>query len=327
MSNILDTLLLVALPASGKSEVRRYLRSVEPGKCIDEFHLGPNVQLDDFPYVHLMRRIDEELNALGEGSEFFHAGDRPFKDPRDWGTLVELLNEDYHDLVAKKIANAQSAAQLLLDRVDSARAKVGAEPLLPRLRGDHRARICDKLEKEARDLLLEKESTYPASLEGKTLVIEFARGGKDGSTMPLAAPFGYAHSIGRLAPEILEKATVLYVWVTPEESRRKNTARTDPNDPGSILHHGVPTEVMLNDYGCDDMTHMVESSDKPDHITIEAHGKTWHLPVARFDNREDKTSFVRGEPTDWAAADVEALHNGLSEGLTTLWKLRNRNAP
>jgi len=49
MSRLIDVLLLVALPASGKSEVRRYLASLTPEQCRDEMHLGPTVQLDDYP--------------------------------------------------------------------------------------------------------------------------------------------------------------------------------------------------------------------------------------------------------------------------------------
>ena len=65
MNNVIDTLLLLALPASGKSEVRKYLAWLSPEKCRDDFGVGPNVQLDDFPYVHFMRRVDETLEKLG----------------------------------------------------------------------------------------------------------------------------------------------------------------------------------------------------------------------------------------------------------------------
>ena len=64
MTNKLDTVLLLALPASGKSETRTYLKSLSAEQCLRDFHLGSTVQLDDFPYVHLMRRIDEELAAM-----------------------------------------------------------------------------------------------------------------------------------------------------------------------------------------------------------------------------------------------------------------------
>ena len=59
MSQLLDTILLFSLPASGKSEVRRYLASLTPDQCQNDFHMGPTLQLDVYPYVHLMHRIDD----------------------------------------------------------------------------------------------------------------------------------------------------------------------------------------------------------------------------------------------------------------------------
>ena len=311
----LDIVLLLALPASGKSEVRRYLKSVTPAQCRADFHMGETVQLDDFPYVHLMRRIDDELEAVEAPRVFFQAGDRPFQNPLDWGTLIELVNEDYADLVARKVAKPASAAALLFDRLDAASAAVGAPRRLASLPETTRSVVAEKLEREARELLDEKHAGYPDSLEGKTMVIEFARGGPDGSTCPLNPPFGYEYSLGRLAPEILEKASILYVWVTPEESRRKNFARTDPNDPGSILHHGVPLSVMLGDYGCDDLAYLESVSERPGTVTVKVGGRSFHLPVGRFDNRIDKTSFLRNERADWTSDEVAGVHAGLKGAL------------
>jgi len=113
------------------------------------------------------------------------------------------------------------------------------------------------------------------------------------------------------------------VWVTPEESRRKNTERANPKkqQAGSVtlsLHHGVPMAVMMNEYGCDDMAYLMEQSGQPDTVKVEAHGKTYMLPIARFDNRQDKTTFVREDPSQWAKEDVAALHAGLAEALAKL---------
>ena len=55
-NNVFKVVLLQALPASGKSEVRNFMAHVEPGRLQEEFHIGENLQLDDFPYVHMMRR-------------------------------------------------------------------------------------------------------------------------------------------------------------------------------------------------------------------------------------------------------------------------------
>lgn len=318
MAKTLDTVLLFALPASGKSEVRKYLALLDPKTCAEDFHLGPTVQLDDFPYVHLMRRIAETLGELGQERIFFPSTDKPFTDARDWGTLIELLNEDHANLVAGRADEPESAATWLFDRLDRARQKVGAPALLGSLDPAVRAQVASAIEVEAREQAKNLAAEHPDSLVGKTIVLEAARGGPAGSPMPLEAPYGYQYSISRLSPELLENATILYIWVTPEESRRKNDARADPNDPGSILHHGVPLDVMLGDYGCDDMAWLIEQSKKPGHIQIEAHGRTFDIPVARFDNRKDKTSFVRADKADWNPADVKALHDGLQAALLEL---------
>lgn len=318
MSANFDTILLLALPASGKSEVRRYLASLPAEVQRRDFHVGSSVQLDDYPYVHMMRRLSQEMRAMGMEPAFFYSDVHSMKEPRDWGTLIELVNLDYFDLAAGRRIEPMHAGSWLLDRFEQARANLGIPSPWSSLSPDERAALADRIDREAVQLVADKNAGVPDSMEGKTLVIEFARGGPDASPLPLPAPFGYQHSLRCLAPEILSRAGILYVWVTPEESRRKNHERTDPNDPGSILHHGVPLTVMIYDYGCDDMAHLIEHSDKPDTVRVEKEGHTYNLPVARFDNRTDKTTFVRADRDKWKESDVAALHNGLQEAFVTL---------
>ena len=116
-NNVFKVVLLQALPASGKSEVRNFMANIEPERLKKEFHIGENLQLDDFPYVHMMRRIDNELEAMGQ-ARLFYPGEEPFIDGRDWGTLCCLLNEDYHDLLNRNVQKPDSCAQLLFDRYD-----------------------------------------------------------------------------------------------------------------------------------------------------------------------------------------------------------------
>ncbi|MGK5089082.1 hypothetical protein WDW86_16110 [Bdellovibrionota bacterium FG-2] len=322
LNGVLDTVLLLALPASGKSEVRRYLAKLNPAECQKDFHMGPTVQLDDFPYVHLMRQTDEALVRFGQSRFFFHSGERPFQDAKNWGTLIELLNEDYMDLLDKKTVSPKSSADWLLRRFDAAAKTVGAKGALSVCEGQHYTAICDALEAESSELKNARNELNQQDLTGKTIVIEAARGGAADSAFPLPEPFGYQYSIAKFSPEILKRASILYIWVTPEESRRKNQERTNPNDPGSILHHGVPIEVMLNDYGCDDMNWLEEKSTRKGYIQIKAQGKEYDLPIARFDNRVDKTSFIRKEKQDWAAQEVKAVHDGLCGALTQLLQMK-----
>jgi len=319
MEQPLKKVLLLALPASGKSEVRRYLHHLSPTERTEDFHMGTTVQLDDFPYVHMMRRVDEELEKLGQTRIYFAAENDTFSDKRDWGTLIQLVNEDYIDLVTKTQWPTIDCGNAILKRLSEAASRVGIET---RITKEQEASIADALEAEAKSLFEEKNANIPDTLADKTIVIEFARGGPDKAMMPLAEPHGYHYSIGQLSDEILKDASVLYIWVTPEESRRKNDARCDPNDPGSILHHSVPLKVMLDEYGCDDIDWMEDKSEKPGTIEIQTRGKQYHLPIARFDNRVDKTSFIREEPTTWNEDDVMAVHNGLKNALEHLSSFR-----
>ena len=313
MAKHIDVLLLTALPASGKSEVRRYLAGLTPEQCEQQFGIGHTVQLDDYPYVHMMRRVSQELRAQGEDPVFFDSDNLPMKNPLDWGTLMELLNEDYDDLVNKNRPAPECAVGWLMDRFDANREKVGAPAFWKVLSDKSKTAVTEPLRPESEKLLADKVAEVPDTLEGKTVVVEFARGGADGSTMPLADPWGYQYSFRMLSDAMLEKSCILYIWVSPEESRRKNDARTDPDDPGSILHHGVPIEVMLGDYGCDDMVHLLETSEKPDTVTVKAHGKTFHLPLGRFDNRVDRTTFIREDEAKWSDEDRENLQKGMGE--------------
>ncbi len=318
MSKHIDVLLLLALPASGKSEARRYLASLSPQQCQDQFGIGHTVQLDDFPYVHIMRRITDELTQRGHTGMFFLSPALPFRNPVDWLTLIELLNEDYDDLVAGNKPSPESAALWLFDRIDAARVRAGGEAIINTLDQNLRREIAGPIEEEARTLLRDKIAEVPDSLEGKTVVVEFARGGADGSPLPLVHPFGYKASLAQLSEKMLAKASILYIWVEPTESRRKNAARTDPNDPGSILHHGVPLAVMYGDYGVCDMSYQLEQSEKTNTVQVEKGGNTYFLPLGRFDNRVDRTSFIREDEDKWSDDDKGLLQAGMREAFDQL---------
>lgn len=304
---MIDTLLLVALPASGKSELRRYLASLPAEVVARDFHLGHTKQLDDFPYVHLMRRIDEELRRFDVESVFFPSPDQPFKNPWDWGTLTVLLDEDYRNLRTGTAADPDPGR--LTWRIDKARQAVGAVEAF----GFVPARARRAVEEGIAPDVAEFVATLPDGPLGRTdtALLEFARGGPSGATPPLDSPHGYAYSLSLFDPTLLATASILYVWVTPEESRRRNLERARPGADGSILHHGVPEAVLDADYGVDDFLYLLESSEVPGTITVRRGGEVFHLPAAVFDNREDHTSFLRADPEAWPADRVAALHEEL----------------
>ncbi len=316
----IDTLLLLALPASGKSEVRRFLLHAPLEQRIRQYHVADTVQLDDFPYVHYFRCIDEALVERGEPAVFFKGERDGFANPMDWGTLLHLVNDDYLVMKDPEAPTPLPDAALLFQRIDFARAKVGAPPVFTSMDSPLRDDLAAALQEETRRLVEELFGSRPERIDDKTLVIEFARGGPEGHPMPLVKPHGYAWNLAQLAPAMLERAAILYIWVTPEESRRKNIARADPDDPGSILAHSAPESVMRGDYGCDDIEYLMQQSDRPDTIRIEARGRTFYLPIARFDNRVDRTTFLRDDPDTWSEEDVRALHDELAGPLDRLWR-------
>ncbi len=316
MAENFDTLLLLALPASGKSEVRKYLTSRSP----ELFHMGPTVQLDDYPYVHLQLRLDEELAKRGQPRAFHAREGGAFSSPFEWGGLIRLLNEDYADLRAGRAEVPEHAAEHLFERFDAATAAAGGERKLDRLPAELRAELAEVLEAEARQLYEEKAELCRTDLSGKTIVIEFARGGPEGAFLPLPSGYGYAGSLPHLGPALLERAAILYIWVTPEESRRKNRARARPDGQGSILFHGTPEEVMFQEYGCDDMEYLMKVSDRHGTLRVESEGKVFHVPVSRFDNRVDKTSFLRKEEAEWTPEEEQAIHGSIKEACDLLWE-------
>ena len=319
MESRIDTLLLLALPASGKSELRRYLASVDADVAARDFGLGPTVQLDDYPYVHLMHRITEEIRHLGESPVFFASDREPFLEPREWATLIQLVNEDYAALGTAPSVPAEPTAWML-DRFDRARQTVGITPPFVHLSRETLSSLSVALDDEITAYAVERTATLASYEPGvSTVLIEFARGGPEGTQPPLPDPHGYAFSLRYLSADILRRAAALYVWVTPEESRRRNLDRAAPGIEGdaSILHHGVPDTVMRGDYGVDDFLWLMELGGGHA-IEVEVEDATFTIPAAVFDNRTDHTSFLRADPSEWDPGAVEELHTALRDSFAEL---------
>ncbi|MCR5066900.1 MAG: hypothetical protein K6A14_02430 [Erysipelotrichaceae bacterium] len=317
---VFDVVLLNALPASGKSELRKFMNENDPEQMVNDFHIGKNLQLDDFPYVWLMRQIDKKLTAMGRPSLYYPDDDSPTYDGRVWGVLSVLLSEDYQDLVNRNYVQPANAAEYLFERFDRASIAAGMKPLISLLDDGIRKTLAEEMEPEARALLNEKQAQYDEDLSDKTIIIEFSRGGNDGAAMPLTGTFGYQYTYSMLSPDLLKHAAVLYIWVTPEDSRAKNDARYDPNNPGSSINHKTPDKVMMYDYGCDDILYMKEVCDRKDCLAVEAWGEKFYLPVGVFDNREDLTTQFRGPKETWDKASVEKAVRLVSDATARMWE-------
>ena len=308
--NTIDTLLLLGLPASGKSEIRRYLTHVDPALAAADFRLGPTVHLDDYPYVHLMRRVAQEVRAAGADPVFFASDEDSMLEPRDWGTLARLLAQDYEALGKAGLVPERPAAHLL-ERCDRARVAVGVAPVTDQMGGNVLDRVIGAVNGECAEFFAELVAQQARYDSSSTVVVEFARGGPQGASLPLPEPLGYSYTLAALGDAILSRASILHVRVSHEQSQHRNRerARSGLEDDASILYHGVPELVMVHDYGVDDMSQLIE--DGGGKVTVTTDDANHHLPIAVFDNEKDHTSFLRKDPEEWQIADVNAVHEEL----------------
>jgi len=148
-------------------------------------------------------------------------------------------------------------------------------------------RICLEYGKRLRD--------DPAYHDRITTIIEFARGQEHG---------GFGRALAQLSRDVVQKAAILYIDVSFEESRRKNRRRFNPDRPDSILEHSLPDEKLERLYKESDWA-QVSASD-PAFISIQ--GK--QVPYVVFENEDDVTT-----------GQGEALGNRLEERLGRLWEL------
>ena len=129
-----------------------------------------------------------------------------------------------------------------------------------------------------------------------TLLIEFSRGGKD----------GFQRALGMLDPAILEQAAVFFIYVSREESWRRNVARYQEKLKHSILAHMVPKQTYDYFYDVNDWDQLTGSRPSG---TISINGL--QVPFVTMLNEPESTDPVVLEPRYSAA-----LHR--------LWELRSQ---
>ena len=322
MRPTIPVLLLLALPASGKSETRKCLKMIqtqEPEK-FSKLGIGETVDLDDFPYVDFMRLIDEVCSDLDQPSIFFDGSNGGFVDPLIWLLLIHLLNEDFEDIIKPRPQLTQLEAVFdMFDRIDRAGQKVGFESGLTDLSDGRRQTLAEAIVimvndqnfkgmSAAKKLVREPYYWRVDSLEGRTVVIEFSRGVPKGSPATPFFPFGYRHSLAMFSNEILATACVLYIKVTLEDSIRKDAERATPPEgcEDSTMYHGLPRAVREGSYWGDDFDDLRQGDD---FLYFEDCNETkTALPVAIFDNTGSGcTDIFRLPSEEWTAeATAEA---------------------
>lgn len=237
MHDTFDILFLIARPAAGKSEIIDYLKRTDEQTRRARFHIGPFIELDDFPLLWAWFEEDRILTRLGRPRLHTDA-DEYFLYDYLWDVLIERLGLAY--------------ARLIRNQPD-----------------------------------------FHAG--GGTVIVEFARGAEHG---------GFRQAFQHAPHTMLERAAILYINVSWEESLRKNRARADPQRPDSILQHSLSDEKLARLYRESDWPEF--SRDDPHYITIQG----FSVPYVVFENEDDVTT-ARGA----------ALGQRLEETLARLWRL------
>lgn len=109
-----------------------------------------------------------------------------------------------------------------------------------------------------------------------TTLVEFARGKEHG---------GFGEAFQYLSQELAERAAILYINVSWEESLRKNRRRYNPKRPDSILEHGLSDEKMERLYKDTDWQ---DVSGGKSYGFIEMQGV--QVPFVVFENEDDVTT-------------------------------------
>lgn len=94
----IKTLLLIARPAAGKSEIIDYLKSTTIEDRIQRFHIGAFEEIDDFPMLWTWFEEDALLEKMGH-SRLHTTPDGYFKYRYLWDLLIERIGLDYQKLM------------------------------------------------------------------------------------------------------------------------------------------------------------------------------------------------------------------------------------
>ena len=73
------------------------------------------------------------------------------------------------------------------------------------------------------------------------------------------------------------------------------------------------------------MMYLRSISEKENTITVETHGKKYHLPIGVFDNREDKTTFLRGDKDTWKEDKVLEVIEAVRKATDLMYDLYTEN--
>ena len=133
----------------------------------------------------------------------------------------------------------------------------------------------------------------PNCLHDRSAILEFARGGEN----------GFREAFAYLSDEILQRAVIVYIRVSYEESVRRNHKRARKGQEDSILYHSLPDAKMNLYYKVNDWEE-ISGGKTEGSVEIKEH----RVPFAVFQNEPEKTD------------DPAKLGPALEEVFGKLWK-------
>jgi hypothetical protein len=106
------TIILIGRPAAGKSEVIDFLKQTDEAERARRFHIGPFVEIDDFPFVWETFEIDDLLERLGQPRVFT---DRKyyFTGAHLWNLFIERINLEFRKRLARDPAFTEKQTVLV----------------------------------------------------------------------------------------------------------------------------------------------------------------------------------------------------------------------
>ena len=90
MPDTFDTLILIARPAAGKSEIINYLKHCSCEERLARFHIGEFVEVDDFPMLWTWFEEDALLEQMGQ-PRLHTTPDGYFLEQHLWDLLIRRL--------------------------------------------------------------------------------------------------------------------------------------------------------------------------------------------------------------------------------------------
>ena len=91
---VFDSILLIARPGAGKSEVIDYLKKTPLEERMDRFHVGKFIEIDDFPMLWTWFEEDALLEKMGH-PRLHSDPDGYFLEQHLWDLLIERIGLEY----------------------------------------------------------------------------------------------------------------------------------------------------------------------------------------------------------------------------------------